>query len=108
LHEAQSVPGQQMMVQEIELVEVDIDGRTFWVRPVGSWVLESGKGGRPELTVDFKAVCDATLMVSNSSGEAITDIANRFGVSRGWIHKWDYPVWDYPVSVSKPQRYIRN
>ena len=20
----------------------DIDGRTFWVRPVGSWVLESG------------------------------------------------------------------
>ena len=30
------------MVQEIEVIEVDIDGRTFWVRPVGSWVLESG------------------------------------------------------------------
>jgi hypothetical protein len=30
------------MVQEIELIEVDIDGRTFWVRPVSSWVLESG------------------------------------------------------------------
>ena len=30
------------MVQEIEVVDVDIDGRTFWVRPVGSWVLESG------------------------------------------------------------------
>ena len=30
------------MVQEIEVVEVDIDGRTFWVRPVGSWVLDSG------------------------------------------------------------------
>ena len=29
------------MVQEIELIEVDIDGRTFWVRPVGSWVLQS-------------------------------------------------------------------
>ena len=28
------------MVQEFELIEVDIDGRTFWVRPVGSWVLE--------------------------------------------------------------------
>ena len=28
------------MVQEIELVEIDIDGRTFWVRPVGSWVLK--------------------------------------------------------------------
>ena len=30
------------MVKEFELIEVDIDGRTFWVRPVGSWVLESG------------------------------------------------------------------
>ena len=29
------------MVQEIEVIEIDIDGRTFWVRPVGSWVLES-------------------------------------------------------------------
>ena len=31
-----------MMVQEIELVEIDIDGRIFWVRPVGSWVLDTG------------------------------------------------------------------
>jgi len=30
------------MVQEVEVTEIDIDGRTFWVRPVGSWVLESG------------------------------------------------------------------
>ena len=30
------------MVQEIDVIEIDIDGRTFWVRPVGSWVLESG------------------------------------------------------------------
>ena len=30
------------MVQEFELIEIDIDGRTFWVRPVSSWVLESG------------------------------------------------------------------
>ena len=29
------------MVQEVELIEIDIDGRTFWVRPVGSWVLQS-------------------------------------------------------------------
>ena len=29
------------MVQEVEVTEVDINGRTFWVRPVGSWVLES-------------------------------------------------------------------
>ena len=39
--EAQRVPGPQVMVQDIEVIEVDIDGRTFWVRPVGSWVLES-------------------------------------------------------------------
>jgi hypothetical protein len=30
------------MVQDIEVIEIDIDGRTFWVRPVGSWVLQSG------------------------------------------------------------------
>jgi len=24
------------------VIEIDIDGRTFWVRPVGSWVLDSG------------------------------------------------------------------
>jgi len=29
------------MVQHWEVTEVEIDGRTFWVRPVGSWVLES-------------------------------------------------------------------
>jgi len=22
---------------------IDIDGRTFWVRPVGSWVLDTGR-----------------------------------------------------------------
>ncbi len=30
------------MVQSCEVIEVEIDGRTFWVRPVGSWVLDSG------------------------------------------------------------------
>ena len=30
------------MVQQWEAIEIDIDGRTFWVRPVGSWVLGSG------------------------------------------------------------------
>ena len=29
------------MVQEFGLIEVDIDGRTFWMRPVGSRVLDS-------------------------------------------------------------------
>ena len=30
------------MVPECDVTEVEIDGRSFWVRPVGSWVLESG------------------------------------------------------------------
>ena len=30
------------MVQHCDVTEVEIDGRSFWVRPVGSWVLESG------------------------------------------------------------------
>ena len=30
------------MVQQYDVTEVEIDGRTFKVRPVGSWVLESG------------------------------------------------------------------
>ena len=29
------------MVQQWEAIEIDIDGRTLWVRPVGSWVLQS-------------------------------------------------------------------
>jgi len=24
----------------------------------------------------------------------MTDIASRFGVSRGWLHKWVYPALD--------------
>ena len=30
------------MVQEVEITEVEIDGRTFWMRPVGHNVLRSG------------------------------------------------------------------
>ena len=30
------------MVQQCDVTEVEIDGRSFMVRPVGSWVLESG------------------------------------------------------------------
>ena len=29
------------MVQQWEAIEIDIDGRTFLVRPVGAWVLQS-------------------------------------------------------------------
>ena len=30
------------MVQQCDVTEVEIDGGSFMVRPVGSWVLESG------------------------------------------------------------------
>ena len=36
------MPGKQVMVQHWEVTEVEIDWRTFWVPPVGSWVLDSG------------------------------------------------------------------
>jgi len=50
------------------------------------------EGGRPGLAVDFKAVCDAVSEPCAGSGETITDVAARCGVSRGWIHKWVYPA----------------
>jgi len=31
-----------MIIYRPGIIEIDIDGRTFWVRPVGSWVLDSG------------------------------------------------------------------
>ncbi len=52
----------------------------------------SGRGGRPPLDVDFGAVCDAVLATWNGGGETITEIVRKFGVSRGWIHKWVYPI----------------
>ena len=36
------IPGQQvMMPYPAEVIEIHIDGRTFWVRPVGSWAFQS-------------------------------------------------------------------
>ena len=29
-----------MMLYSADIIEIDIDGRTFWVRPVDSWVLQ--------------------------------------------------------------------
>ena len=49
------------------------------------------RGGRPGLNVDFVAVCDAVRKARNGGGETMTDVAERFGLSRGWIHKWVYP-----------------
>ena len=42
------------MVQEIEVIEIDIDGRTFWVRTFGSWVLQSNNVVAEGLAVSLK------------------------------------------------------
>ena len=57
----------------------------------------SRRGGRPGLNVAFVAVCDAVAGARNGSGETMTDIAQRFGVSRGWICKWVYPALADPT-----------
>jgi len=36
------VESSETLAHLAEVIEIDIDGRTFWVRPVGSWVLDSG------------------------------------------------------------------
>ncbi len=45
----------------------------------------------PGLNVDFRAVCNAIRGAWAGSGGTVTSVAARFGVSRGWIHKWVYP-----------------
>ena len=55
----------------------------------------SQRGGRPGLNADFMAVCDAVLGAWSGSGETVTEIAERFGVSTGWIWKWVYPALGY-------------
>ena len=46
------------MVQQWEAIETEIDGRTFWVRPVGSWVLESGNVVAQALAVSLDKPLD--------------------------------------------------
>ncbi len=55
----------------------------------------SPTGGRPRLEVNFVAVCDAVREAIEGNGETITAVAQRFGVSRGWIHKRVYPEIGY-------------
>ena len=50
------MPGSQGrlgMVQHCDVTEVEIDGHSFMVRPVGSWVLESGNVVAKALTVSL-------------------------------------------------------
>ena len=49
--EARRLSGQQVMVQQWEVIEICIDRRTIWARLVGSWVLESGNVAAQALAV---------------------------------------------------------
>jgi hypothetical protein len=62
------------------------------------------RGGRPSLDVDFVAVCNAVKGAWNGNGETITEVAERFGVSRGWIWKWVYPEMGYEGPRRIPQQ----
>ena len=46
------------MVQHCDVTEVEIDGRAFWVRPVGSGVLESGNVVAEALAVSLDKPLD--------------------------------------------------
>ena len=52
----------------------------------------SQRRGRPGLNVDFVAVCDAVREAKKENGQTMSDVAERFGVSRGWLWKWCYPA----------------
>ena len=62
--EAQRIPGFQGrlgVVQQCDVTDVEIDGRTFWVRPVGSWVLESGNVVAEALAVSLDKPLEWTV-----------------------------------------------
>ena len=50
------------MVQETEVIEIDIDGRTFWVRPVGSWVLQSNNVVAEGLAVSLDKPLESAIV----------------------------------------------
>ena len=56
------------MVQSCEVIEVESDGRTCWVRPVGSWVLDSGNVVADALVVSLgkPSECGPGLFFGNA------------------------------------------
>ena len=63
------------MVQQCDVTEVEIDGRSFWVRPVGSWVLESGNVVASTLAESL----DKPLEWASGSSSATPNLAWNFG-----------------------------
>ena len=50
-----------MMAYPVEVTEIDIYGRIFWVRPVGSWVLESGNVAAQALAISLDKPLEWTV-----------------------------------------------
>ena len=67
-----------------------LKGTKRWT--VGQSLFADGTFLQSVMNVDFKAVCDAVHGAWEGNGESITDVAARFGISRGWIWKWIHPA----------------
>jgi len=63
------------MVQQWEAIEIEIDGRTFWVHVVGSWVLDSGNVVAQGLAVSL----DKPLNGPSGSSLGTLNLAWNFG-----------------------------
>ena len=64
------------MVQSCEVIEVEIDGRTFWVRPVGSWVLDSGNVVADALAVSLDKSSEWAIGFLFGNTELILELCN--------------------------------
>ena len=59
-----------------EVIEIDIDGRTFWVRPVGSWVWESNKVGAAGLALSLDKLLEWAVGFSFGNVELSLELWN--------------------------------
>ena len=74
------------MVRQWEAIEINIDGRTFWVSPVGSWVLESGNVVAQALAVPL----DKPLRWAVGLFFGNTEISLEY---RDSMTKWEWMLW---------------
>ena len=64
------------MVQQLEVTEVEIDGRTQKVRPVGSWVLDSGNVVADALSVSLDKSSEWAIGLLFSNTELSLELWN--------------------------------
>ena len=98
------------MAYPVEVIEVDIDGRTFWVRPVGSWVLQSNN-------VVAEALAAATSTVRCYDCQEIKDVVTTeepwLAMAKDWVPAEFYcdkskthrtELWNHPRKCPKCDR----